>query len=106
MIRPPPLSTLTDTLLPSTTLFRSAALVGHHLGVGIGDAGGEGDRFGTRVEAHELAVRAVAADTDRLAQQGVEAQLRQARGHDVGHRLRPGHRSEEHTSELPSLMRI
>src|SRR3546814_3942888 len=77
MIRRPPRSTRTDTLFPDTTLFRSAEL---------------------------LAIRAAAADS------GLK-RLTQA---DLYVTLEPcpmcaaaiGFRSEEHTSELQSLMRI
>src|SRR3546814_7464634 len=70
MMRRPPISTLTDTLFPYTTHFRSCGAV----------AGADA----VPVELH-LA--------DRLG--------------ETGHRRRPGRlRSEEHTSELQSLMRI
>src|SRR3546814_8213177 len=81
MIRLPPRSTRTDTLFPYTTLFRS-------------------------VVEHVAQVRAEAAH--RLA-----AQVRGCsdHGHDAGAvtqvlRGFPSSRSEEHTSELQSLMRI
>src|SRR3546814_1837138 len=95
MIRRPPRSTRTDTLFPYTTLFRSAVGARSHL-------------------------RAVARPS---APPGLAQQLRRARrrtdlvvgaegGPDRGHghrraprRPRRG-RSEEHTSELQSLMRI
>src|SRR3546814_1338956 len=83
MIRRPPRSTRTDTLVPYTTLFRSSA--------------GRGGGRGARASAHR---------------RGLVARLRRARAH--GRRVagcrrgdgrpRPG-RSEEHTSELQSLMR-
>src|SRR3546814_10273428 len=84
MIRRPPRSTRTDTLFPYTTLFRSVqAIVG-------ADAGA--DFFFTLLDdlAHDVRighVRAGHADHVHLA------------GGD-------GVRSEEHTSELQSLMRI
>ena len=69
------------------------ARVGLQLGVDVGDARGQADRFGTGVQAQELGERAAAAAVaDLLAQGPIEAQLRQARGHDVGHGLRLGHR--------------
>src|SRR3546814_4678387 len=78
MIRRPPRSTRTDTLFPYTTLFRSA-----------------GSEFGTMVVDEWIAaflrmapkVRVEAEYTNRLV--------------DIIHE-----RSEEHTSELQSLMRI
>src|SRR3546814_4987895 len=73
MIRRPPRSTLTDTLFPYTTLFRS--------------------RQGWRRDGEDAARR----------------RCRTARGQQR-HRAYPGSahpvRSEEHTSELQSLMRI
>src|SRR3546814_4994307 len=80
MIRRPPRSTRTDTLFPYTTLFRSV--------------------YGT--------------DPERLKPDGAgTAELREALGVGTGHtmvlavgRMVPKKRSEEHTSELQSLMRI
>src|SRR3546814_3539809 len=92
MIRRPPRSTRTDTLFPYTTLFRSGAAHRRHL---------QPRRAGPAV----------------LPLPGVR---RQGRRVDPGRRLRAGRgaarggagavpgalRSEEHTSELQSLMRI
>src|SRR3546814_3629297 len=84
MIRRPPRSTRTDTLFPYTTLFRSQC---------------------PRVAGCE-------EDPDRLRPalrpRGRVAGVRQGAGDPPRRRLpedRPG-RSEEHTSELQSLMRI
>src|SRR3546814_4155003 len=107
MIRRPPRSTLTDTLFPYTTLFRSplhcAALYG----------------FTSRDRARLLALfdtlLLAGADTDIAAASGVTPLLLL-----LGARAEPGTacdedvvmaaldhlRSEEHTSELQSLMRI
>src|SRR3546814_3409082 len=80
MIRRPPRSTRTDTLFPYTTLFRSQRLrAGVRPRDGRGTGRGEGDRRepgGADVREHH---------------------------HRAGE-VRP--RSEEHTSELQSLMRI
>ncbi len=66
--------------------------IGHGLGVGVDDARRQRDRLGTRVQAQE---RAVGTSATGLADLGAhrmgEAQLRDVRGHDVGHRLRRGH---------------
>src|SRR3546814_1276079 len=93
MIRRPPRSTRTDTLFPYTTLFRSGAAI-----------------FGQ-----------LALDPVDKAAVGKMAEDRQARGDAIGrhaprdaeHRravdqmiAAPHRRSEEHTSELQSLMRI
>src|SRR3546814_2402412 len=89
MIRRPPRSTRTDTLFPYTTLFRSLADIGlddpnREVGGGERLATGEmGDHHGSR-ERH--------ADPDQPFAPGL--------GHEQHDR------SEEHTSELQSLMRI
>src|SRR3546814_2545099 len=81
MIRRPPRSTRTDTLFPYTTLFRSDGLAGD-------------------------------ADRNRPGSRGRASEVRTTRT-VAGHRLTrwqvrqpPSERSEEHTSELQSLMRI
>src|SRR3546814_8708101 len=82
MIRRPPRSTRTDTLFPYTTLFRSPFKGSDSVlaGLGFGLAATYGDAEGTT------------AQNDR----GV-----------TGGNKTPGvSRSEEHTSELQSLMRI
>src|SRR3546814_3697202 len=86
MIRRPPRSTRTDTLFPYTTLFRSA---------------GEG---GPRRRRHRRDLRASRPDHRAGAgarQSAAASPLPLCGGED-----RPRHRSEEHTSELQSLMRI
>src|SRR3546814_10647216 len=81
MIRRPPRSTRTDTLFPYTTLFRA------------------GDRAG-----HQAASDARRAQEDRQGEndcasgEGVMSEQSEKKS--------TGHRSEEHTSELQSLMRI
>src|SRR3546814_6100933 len=83
MIRRPPRSTRTDTLFPYTTLFRS------HLHRQLGPA--------LRDLDHR---RAGVRRPDRLRHAADQGDLsRDRRQPDVG-------RSEEHTSELQSLMRI
>src|SRR3546814_3731176 len=81
MIRRPPRSTRTDTLFPYTTLFRSAAATDRR-------------RTGARP------ARAALHRRDPLAQPADHA-----RRPDAAHVSQQG-RSEEHTSELQSLMRI
>src|SRR3546814_3070418 len=120
MIRRPPRSTRTDTLFPYTTLFRSRRAVR------FGDVAGQADRVGEillrrqhRMQRapRELAVtdlaasrRTEAADfADRIGREVImehEILIRQAI-EPVDHLLGfLGARSEEHTSELQSLMRI
>src|SRR3546814_12313219 len=80
MIRRPPRSTRTDTLFPYTTLFRSVRQRGGHHSPGL-QAKAEG--------RHRFALgRRARATGQRLYPAGIR------------------HRSEEHTSELQSLMRI
>src|SRR3546814_13329587 len=86
MIRRPPRSTRTDTLFPYTTLFRSALpYIGRHV------------RHAARTDAY-----GGPATCHRLQCTG------DARRHGTGEPRARGrwHRSEEHTSELQSLMRI
>src|SRR3546814_9045908 len=85
MIRRPPRSTRTDTLFPYTTLFRSGRLPVL-------------DRFDRR-DQHQDVQRQIVADGEKREQ--FEYKREQ-------HGVPPAHpaRSEEHTSELQSLMRI
>src|SRR3546814_9648386 len=98
MIRRPPRSTRTDTLFPYTTLFRSHAAqragmghVAHHLGDELRVRDDDGgviahlDFGGAYIDAADVAFYA-------------------AQRHPIADFHRP--RSEEHTSELQSLMRI
>src|SRR3546814_5880470 len=87
MIRRPPRSTRTDTLFPYTTLFRSTG--GLHAARGRARDRGPGKRQAARRRAR----RQGRLDRQRVAQEGRPAVL-------------PRARSEEHTSELQSLMRI
>src|SRR3546814_14079462 len=79
MIRRPPRSTRTDTLFPYTTLFRSSTRMSAFIR-GEGGWGGDRGPSGTPNAA-----------PDRAPDHSVTVQTR---------------RSEEHTSELQSLMRI
>src|SRR3546814_15635162 len=82
MIRRPPRSTRTDTLFPYTTLFRSQQTP---FGIFFGQVEDDGSRF----RDHEVAI-----DEDRYLAGRIERKKLGAE------------RSEEHTSELQSLMRI
>src|SRR3546814_1115673 len=91
MIRRPPRSTRTDTLFPYTTLFRSLQRIAerdHVAGRPLREA---------VLEDHPRG-RAVAVD------RGVGGVV--DRQHRAVHRNAGEQRSEEHTSELQSLMRI
>src|SRR3546814_1315494 len=90
MIRRPPRSTRTDTLFPYTTLFRSLSFL-------VGDD--------NRQERGRTLATAIELDEDFLANVRAEVEdcfflwLRVVSGLSA-------RRSEEHTSELQSLMRI
>src|SRR3546814_4922142 len=115
MIRPPPRLTRTDTLFPYPTLFRSLAQgeqPGHVIDVAVGQ-----HHRTDRAVAHAVARMELAALEDLLAQVGRGVQQdpvlaigrHRHRGLAGGTRQgiaapRPP-RSEEHTSELQSLMR-
>src|SRR3546814_8291083 len=92
MIRRPPISTRTDPLFPDTTLSRSA----HRQDVLIVKP--------RKGEPNEVAnVKAgPAPDCLRPRLHGTGSRHRR----DAEYRRRAGYRSEEHTSELQSLMRI
>src|SRR3546814_1896829 len=89
MRRPPPRSTRTDTLFPYTTLCRSA------MAAQPVDAG---------KEIEVLSDAEVAVERELLGH--VSQAIARLRG--IPAQVEPGHpsRSEEHTSELQSLMRI
>src|SRR3546814_2762486 len=116
MERRPPRSTRTDTLFPYTTLFRSSALCDRGRGL-RGGGGGAAIRSRAR-SLVSAATGSVASDRRGLAVDSLPARARRSpdrfrrivatgagggRGDDA---RRDGVRSEEHTSELQSLMRI
>src|SRR3546814_9376559 len=88
MIRRPPRSTRTDTLFPYTTLFRSI-----HACCGIDRPFRHGTRHAGTEDGHVRTGPAAATSSDPDHE-----------GH--GHGRHGSWRSEEHTSELQSLMRI
>src|SRR3546814_7583250 len=88
MIRRPPRSTRTDTLFPYTTLFRST------------DVGIEPDLHGHR------GARDRHGTDDRAGHPALRRHAGRSRAGRSGMRGRQMPRSEEHTSELQSLMRI
>src|SRR3546814_1552049 len=90
MIRRPPRSTRTDTLFPSTTLFRSPGCLA---------ACRQIDQQRRKDARPPQRRRQAAAAPDRF-----NDLVRSAAGHAIVDSLRC--RSEEHTSELQSLMRI
>src|SRR3546814_9038863 len=97
MIRRPPRSTRTDTLFPYTTLFRSAVdAEGDHV------AGPHAVEIG-QCPLDVLGVHVAPADDDHVLDPPAHDHL--AVDH-VGEVAGAEPRSEEHTSELQSLMRI
>src|SRR3546814_2136624 len=89
MIRRPPRSTRTDTLFPYTTLFRSATC--------------------TSGNQHATTRSRDASPPGRPRRRGTTEELSSVEEPRTGRKFSapgwPGHRSEEHTSELQSLMR-
>src|SRR3546814_4121561 len=99
MIRRPPRSTRTDTLFPYTTLFRSAAYardVVHApaLGQQVAD---HAHRLGGVVHMDHRAV---------VMRRDLHRRVQPAGGRPADQQGQLESRSEEHTSELQSLMRI
>src|SRR3546814_9877778 len=105
MIRRPPISTRTDTRFPDTTRFRSV-----RLGRGRVAPPARTPRSGPRIPVRRRRWRDVLPDDHRSRAPGRGTALSAVGGDldDVGIHddLRPVRRSEEHTSELQSLMRI
>src|SRR3546814_4346338 len=119
MIRRPPRSTRTDTLFPYTTLFRSLHL---HSGlqavervpptllrvaVHLVAADGGGVLLGIKARELPIEVRHVVGQAARLGDQPLgRRQIGAQLVHHAGRQAGEVARSEEHTSELQSLMRI
>src|SRR3546814_5410071 len=97
MIRPPPRATRTDTLCPYTTLFRSQAA--EALAASIA-APLHRRAARLRPDQHHLLVGFLAVDLD-MAGVGRQGPILGSVGDELVQQ-----RSEEHTSELQSLMRI
>src|SRR3546814_2958282 len=99
MLRRPPRSTRTDTLFPYTTLFRSDVAVGEQ-------AIPHGSPIGTKPpKGKAMSWKSIA---DMIVQSG-DAQIALVGAPMEAGSVTPGRcdlRSEEHTSELQSLMRI
>src|SRR3546814_7876309 len=119
MIRRPPRSTRTDTLFPYTTLFRSgdagggriAHVAEHHRLHVDGRAPGVGDVVDAAIDLRALRLPRAEHSADRAPKLVVHILRERVAEHllhlflvDADQRLPV--RSEEHTSELQSLMRI
>src|SRR3546814_10515079 len=106
MIRRPPRSTRTDTLFPFTTLFRSLRVDGDCADSSVGERRDLIFLQGDQWRHHKRDTPSVKSG------QLIDRRLARTGGHD-GHHIasiaqrgyRLGLRSEEHTSELQSLMR-
>src|SRR3546814_10106416 len=101
MIRRPPGSTRTDTRFPYTTLFRSTeglkqALSLHGFDAAFG--GARRDEEKSRAKERILSFRSANHRWDPKNQRPELWRL-------YNMKMKPGERSEEHTSELQSLMR-
>src|SRR3546814_4479561 len=92
MIRRPPRSTRTDTLFPYTTLFRSLDVDGLKPG-GFSDELAHAPAGPFQQNVHTLSDGCFVEGALLVAEQRLQAR-------------QPVFRSEEHTSELQSLMRI
>src|SRR3546814_10086976 len=106
MILLPPRSTLTDTLFPYTTLFRSPDLCRWLLAR-------QSEPQPARLRGRRAGLRVPFGPSDRhgLCPQDDQERLCRGASGDLFAGVRTlslcdGHRSEEHTSELQSLMRI
>src|SRR3546814_4778730 len=108
MIRRPPRSTRTDTLFPYTTLFRSLAI--HPSAGGQHSHGCRPSSF-PYLLCDPQVVGAKESDEIGIAPAAGQKRLRDGRNaiglyHSDAGRVAKRRRSEEHTSELQSLMRI
>src|SRR3546814_7159690 len=104
MIRRPPMSTRTDSLFPSTTLFRSARRARR-----TGADGGVRSR--SRVEQSFGPAAPIAGEQPPFVEtvRAILPEFDAERGNATARPMRRARhlkRSEEHTSELQSLMRI
>src|SRR3546814_16508999 len=103
MVRRPPSTTRNDTLCPYTTLFRSLHAGPRkrsgHLHAGVADARERSD-----IEAAEARMIQEVVVERRHEEHGRDALVPDDSERALG--IVGRHRSEEHTSELQSLMRI
>src|SRR3546814_6778948 len=106
MMRRPPRSTRTDTLVPYTTLFRSAACTLCLAAVGLSPAAVLAQDYPSRPV--KLIVPFGPGTTTDIISRVIGEALAKPLGQAVivENRAGAGGRSEEHTSELQSLMRI
>src|SRR3546814_5059908 len=103
MNRRPPRSTRTDTLFPYTTLFRAILNDGKSL-VGLKPKDMLREGIAYLIQGHSVFIRMTVEENLELG--GWIMRNDKARMKDAFERLYARYRSEEHTSELQSLMRI
>src|SRR3546814_2660199 len=106
MIRRPPRSTRTDTLFPYTTLFRSRSSQGPTDGSWLGGGATDGMPHGRRGGRWRRGNRQTFGEARSCLPRNSRARAGQRCGDNYEDRERRPPRSEEHTSELQSLMRI
>src|SRR3546814_10220357 len=114
MIRRPPRSTRTDTLFPYTTLFRAGdacpLLDGFRNGIALGDPAARERNIAEDIGVHRHFVNGyrtyTACADDKYLAQFMLPRWKRTSGNLPSYRRREWQRSEEHTSELQSLMRI
>src|SRR3546814_9282650 len=103
-IRRPPRSTRTDTLFPYTTLFRSADVRGRPGAEGRADKDAERPVKGEQADCERaLRGRVIVRNYGERRRGAARFARADAKAHE---RQLPEVRSEEHTSDLQSLMRI
>src|SRR3546814_4323115 len=108
IIRRPPKSTRTDPLFPDTTLFRSGVEQARRIDEGVAMQAAEARELGVfqagngAEDAGLLAVLQLGLEADDVVERAERIVLAELH-HGVGPLVA---RSEEHTSELQSLMRI
>src|SRR3546814_1066767 len=103
MIRRPPRSTRTDTLFPYTTLFRSCEKKVE--GFGDGERGREIDAAAIGIGRGHARTGADGGELE-IAAECAEIEAERPQRIDLDGGKADFNRSEEHTSELQSLMRI
>src|SRR3546814_4158697 len=110
MIQRPPRSTRTDTLFPYTTLFRSEPLSIKEIAAVAGNTGGPiAGHFEYSAENAGPSFATHLVDIEVDPETGFTKVLRYTVVQDDGKAVHPTYvegRSEEHTSELQSLMHI
>src|SRR3546814_9800242 len=113
MIRRPPRSTRTDTLFPYTTLFRSLADLSDRVEELTAELRRQGGSPARRTGARKATVRKSAVRKDTAAKKKAPAKAakatktaKRATTRKKATRKTAAPRSDEHTSELQSLMRI